>query len=766
MQQHRRLAAILFADIAGFTAVMQRNEEIAVSEIKLYKSVLKNALHKSGGKVLNNYGDGDLCVFDSATDALKAAISIQSQLKKSSPAVPLRIGLHIGEVWMENETVLGDGVNIASRIQSIANENAILFSFDFYQQIKNHPGFDSKLIGSFEFKNVDQPVVVYALAKEGFTVPVKSEVTGKLKADSLLKIPGRLMLGLVMILILSALFWWKKSRVPALAKGENTIAILPFQNPGDNKEDNEPFCIGIRLELQRKLERIGGLTTISAQSVEKYQDTKLSVQHISRELGGVKYLVKGTVQRNGKQVKVFVSLIDAPGGVQLWSEAFPGEMVDVFAVQDSIARQIADVLMVKISPGENSALKKLPTQNADALERYNEALSFYVKLVYALHPAWPASLTDNPSLYSDYRNILALCDKALEADPAMEDALLLKARTMLFRHRHFNSGPEIADSIRNLCRQALNLKTPSQEAYVVLSQLQPSGSKLKPDPVTGMMPLQLLEKALSINPNNFEVNRELGNYYALKEPDPEKSIHHFNLALRINPLSVWTAGIYLDFAVPYWNVYDYPVAEYYLKKSLELSANSSVSCEAMNRLCMIYLQTRKPDSLFRYSGLLISQGDINGLYFNAEAYCLFKDSCQKAGKIYDEVWKRFPDRIKENRMGYALWKSGKKEEGLKHMNEALNAFRKFDSLGLQDFNNYEVAGIYAFLGEKEKAIEVLKNMDQDKCWNMGMLNFVKIDPLFNNLRNDPELNSIITRETDKRMRLREKIRQQEAEGSL
>ena len=766
MQQHRRLAAILFTDIVGFTSIMQQNEEIAVAQVKHYQSVLKKIIKETGGKILNNYGDGNLCVFGSATEALQAAILLQKQLH-DEPSVPLRIGLHIGEIRTDEDNVFGDGVNLASRIQSIGNEHAILFSAEFFQQIKNHPEFTAKPVGTFEFKNVEQPVMVYALANEGFTVPEQHSLNGKLKTPK----PARrsavaIISGLIVLLIAGLLFWKYYFNKDEGKLTETTIAILPFQNLSINKEENEPFCIGIGLELQKRLEWIGGLTTISAQSVEKYRDSKMQVQAISRELGGVQYLVTGTVQRTGNRVKVFVTLIDASTGKQVWNEAYPGEVVDIFSLQDNIASQIATTLKVTITPGEKKKLKTMPTSNMDALEQYHKALSHYVKLAYAFHPSWPAQISVNTALYYDYQNTLALCNRALQLDSGMTDALLLKAKTMYFRHRYFTSNTAVADSIRSICRKALLLRPQSQEAYVILSQLQPAGSTLKPDPVTGLMPLQMLEKAYQLNPNNFEVNWELGNYYAMKDPDPEKSIRHFKKALHIDPMSVWTAKVFVDFAGPYWNVQEYTIAEFYLKKAIEISNNSSTSGEAMMHLCIIYLQNRQPDSVFRYAGQLLAQGDKNALYYMAEAHCVMQNNCQKACELYSEVWNSFPERIKESRWGYALWKTGKKEEGLKHMNKGLEVFRKLDSLGIQEYYNYDVAGIYSFLGQKEKSLEVLKKMDQRKGWNMGMLNLVKTDPLFDNIRNEPAFKEIISTETEKRMRLREKIRQQEAEGSL
>jgi class 3 adenylate cyclase/CheY-like chemotaxis protein len=178
--QQRRLAAILFTDIVGYTATMQQNETRALETVKRYSTVLKRSVGEHSGEILNDYGDGDLCIFSSAAAAVQCAFEIQQQLR-SEPEVPLRIGLHIGEVFFENGKVMGDGVNVASRIQSLGQANTILFSEEVEDKIKNMPKFNSVLIGSFEFKHVAKPLNVFALANEGLIVPSANKMEGKLK---------------------------------------------------------------------------------------------------------------------------------------------------------------------------------------------------------------------------------------------------------------------------------------------------------------------------------------------------------------------------------------------------------------------------------------------------------------------------------------------------------------------------------------------------------------------------------------------------------
>src|SRR6187549_4100971 len=170
----------MFTDIVGYTAMMQQNEEKTVAVIKHYNSALEKWVTNFNGQVLNYYGDGSLCIFSSATDAVNCSLAVQEDLKME-PFVPLRIGLHIGEVFFEDAKALGDGVNVASRVQSLGQENTILVSGDIHDKIKNNPSFSTISLGQFNFKNVDKPLQIFALSNEGLTIPKRSKIEGKLK---------------------------------------------------------------------------------------------------------------------------------------------------------------------------------------------------------------------------------------------------------------------------------------------------------------------------------------------------------------------------------------------------------------------------------------------------------------------------------------------------------------------------------------------------------------------------------------------------------
>src|SRR5688572_8937959 len=216
MTQARQLAAIMFTDIVGYTAIMQTDEQKAVAIIKHYNSSLEKLVHQYDGQVLNYYGDGSLCIFHNATDAANCSMDLQKELK-NNPGVPLRIGLHIGEVFFEEEKALGDGVNLASRIQSLGQENNILVSGEFYDKIKNNSAFSVVSLGQFEFKNVTKPLEVLALCNEGLSIPRRSKMDGKLRKKSRLK---QLIVATSLILFCAAVFFIGKTFLP----GESVAA--------------------------------------------------------------------------------------------------------------------------------------------------------------------------------------------------------------------------------------------------------------------------------------------------------------------------------------------------------------------------------------------------------------------------------------------------------------------------------------------------------------------------------------------------------------
>jgi adenylate cyclase len=753
MAQSHQLVAIMFTDIVGYTALMQHNETKALSIVKRYLSVLRQSVSACSGEILNDYGDGSFCTFHSATDAVQCALEMQSELR-NEPIVPLRIGLHIGEIFFQDEKVYGDGVNIASRIQSLAQGNTILFSGEINSKIKNHPEFKAVSLGYFDFKNIDESMEIFALANDGLIVPDRKQMSGKLK-EVQKKTPTKKLLFagvIVLLLIASGIFYKNFSGKNTMIDKGITIAVLPFKNISINKAENEPFCVGLSLELQKKLELLGGLIPIAPQSVEKYRDTKLSIADIASELGGVKYIVQANVLRDSSKVKVFVSLVDAGSNKEIWSDDFPGEVRDIFSLQENIAQQIASALQVKITPDEQSRISRVATRSAGAIDAYNDALTSYVRLATAVHPLYWDSLPANPKLYSEYIRTLSLCNKAIKTDPSMAEAYVLKGQTYFYSiydwyaanaRRHL-----ILDSVKLLAKTALQIDRSSADAYLLLSRCfgwRDSG-------------LIYLEKALAINANDFDVNRELGKIYAWA--DPEKGIRFCKKAIRLNPLSVWTPLVYGDLGFTYHAFGDFEKAELYGKKAVELSNNSMIAVEAQRGLTIIYLHWGRADSAIKYANEYLNEDkspETNALYEIAEAYCDLKNDCSKAAQLYEQLWARYPNRSNPHRWAVALMNIGKTKEAKEKIEQAFAEYKERN-----DTLSYDYAGICALNGDKEKAMSILRKWD----WQWGSPYLIQRDKLFDNIRNEKEFKDIVQKALDEKTMLREKIRKMEARGEL
>jgi len=368
MTQARQLAAIMFTDIVGYTAMMQANEQKAVAVIKHYNSTLEKLVSQYNGQVLNYYGDGSLCIFPSATDAANCSLVLQKELK-SNPGVPLRIGLHIGEVFFENEKALGDGVNVASRVQSLGQENAILVSAEFYDKIKNNSSFSAVSLGQFEFKNVTKPLEVFALSNEGLFVPQRSKMEGKLKKKS-----GKrriITATSLIILFCAAGFLIYKTffagRVDSVSN-DQSIAVLPFVDMSPAK-DQEYFSDGMSEELLNLLSKIPGLKVISRTSSFSFKGKNEDVRNIGEALG-VENILEGSIRKSGNTIRITAQLIEARKGTHLWSETYDREMKDVFALQDEISKMIVDILKIELTGKQATRVARGFTKNTEAYEDY------------------------------------------------------------------------------------------------------------------------------------------------------------------------------------------------------------------------------------------------------------------------------------------------------------------------------------------------------------------------------------------------------------
>lgn len=519
----RQLVAILFADMAGYTALMQENELLAKTKRKRLKEVLELSLQQYNGKILQYYGDGSMSIFKSAIDAVACAIQIQQQLQQE-PKVDLRIGIHTGDVVVEDETIYGDGVNLASRIESLAVSGSIFISEKVYDEVKNQQHIHVRELGSFEFKNVKNPIRVFAIANAGIVVPARAEVTGKIRQPS------------------------------------NRLAVLPFVNMSADPE-NEYFSDGITEELLNTLTKVEGLQVTSRTSVFAFKGKNDDIRDIAIKLN-VDKILEGSVRKAGSRVRITAQLINAADGYHLWSESYDRNLTDIFEVQDDISAIITNKLRENFAAARQSEqLVKVPTKNIEAYTWYLKALHYWNKVTpadtrkaieclekaIALEPEYAQAYGMAASAYSflgssgqmlpqkAFEIVRSYADKALALDDMIAEGYIAKASLYLFYEWKWK---ESFDALQKAIKINPGVTSAYQMLafyYVIVGQKENAVS--------------VMEKAVKLDPLSPIINQFLGNTYIFSERYDD-AIRQADMLLEMNPemrisieLKAWATGM-------------------------------------------------------------------------------------------------------------------------------------------------------------------------------------------------------------------------------
>src|SRR6184192_4913304 len=416
VDEQRKLAAIMFTDMVGYSALSQRDEKLAQELLEEHRRLLREIFPRFNGTEIKTIGDAFLVEFGSALEAAQCAIEIQRTLAKRNAdasadrQIQVRIGVHIGDVVHRGGDVYGDGVNIASRIEPVAGPGGICVSMDVERQIRNALEARFEKLAPTELKNISVPMDLFriALPWERPGTPVAKIQT---QSTSRKFLPAAI--APVLLLIIGLGWWWtaQSRRNPpspaapsAVAVTEKSIAVLPFENLSRDP-DNAFFTDGVQDEILTDLARIADLKVISRTSVMQYKTgAKRNLRQIGNELGVV-HVLEGSVQRAGNRVRVNAQLIDAHTDAHLWAQTYDRDLADVFAIQSEIAKAIADQLQARLSPREKAAIEQRPTADLSAFDLYTRAT--------ALIDAAPSSLTAKEKLLQ----AVNFLDQAIDHDP-------------------------------------------------------------------------------------------------------------------------------------------------------------------------------------------------------------------------------------------------------------------------------------------------------------------------------------------------------------
>ncbi|MDW3652215.1 MAG: adenylate/guanylate cyclase domain-containing protein [Bacteroidia bacterium] len=345
MNSKRQLAAILFADIAGYTALMQENEQQALRVLNHFREDIESIVPQFNGQIIQFYGDGCLIIFNSVVIALHCSIALQKSLK-TPPKAPVRIGLHQGDILKEGGNIFGNSVNIAARIESMSIPGAVLLSEKVQSELKNQQDVPLTSLGHFEFKNVGHPIEVFAIAKDGFPIPRKNEIQGKFKTQS----------------------------------QEKSIAVLAFENRSSDPEQ-EYFSDGISEEIIYGLSQLDNLKVAGRKSSFSFKNSQRSSKEIGDELQ-VENILEGSVQKMGNKVRIRVQLVNAQDGFQIWTERFDRELEDIFSVQEEIAKEVVHKMKLSLLGNEKAKnFTSTKTHNVEAYQLYLEGRSYLDKRI-------------------------------------------------------------------------------------------------------------------------------------------------------------------------------------------------------------------------------------------------------------------------------------------------------------------------------------------------------------------------------------------------
>ena len=512
----RRLAAILAADVAGYSRLMGADEEGTLAALKAMRRELidpKIAEHR--GRIVKTTGDGALVEFASAVDAARCAMEIQHALAERNAAISedrrieFRIGINVGDIIIDEGDIYGDGVNVAARVETLARPGGICISDNAYQQIKGKLAFDVSDMGEQKLKNIAEPLRIYDVRLDGA--------------------PSR----------------------PVLALPDKpSIAVLPFQNMSGDPEQ-EYFADGMVEDIITALSRFQNLFVIARNSSFTYKGRAVDVKQVGRDLG-VRYVLEGSVRKAANRVRITGQLIDAANGVHLWADRFDGALEDVFDLQDQVTTSVVAAIAPRLEQAEVARAKRKPTESLDAYD-------YYLRGIESLHQLTQDSLGE----------ALRLFHKAIELDPGFSSAYGMAAYCYSVRKSSgwvANRAHEIAETSR-LGRKAVEL---GKDDAVALSRAGHALAYVVEDLDAGA---PFIDRAQSLNPN-LAFAWYVSGWLRVWIGEPDVAIKHFAQFARMSPVDPFSARMQAGCAFAHALAGRYDEAVMHAEQALRETPNS------------------------------------------------------------------------------------------------------------------------------------------------------------------------------------------------
>ncbi len=378
----RRLAAIMFTDMVGYSALAQRDEALALELLAIHQAEILPVFTAHGGRVIKSTGDGFLIEFTSALQAVHCAIEIQTMLHEQHATaeagrrVEIRIGLHLGDVEVRDGDLFGDGVNIAARLEPLAVPGGVCISGPVFDQVQNKLAVPLVKLARPEMKNIQVPIDVYRVV-----LPWENNLSAASSRSTVRNAHAPIALATIAgaLILAGGGLWWQSRSAETVAtttvaasappeEDRKSIAVLPFVNMSSDKE-NEYFSDGVTEDLLTALSKISGLRVASRTSSFAFKGKNEDISAIGRKLH-VGVILEGSVARSGNQVRITAQLVNAENGYHLWSESYDRDMQDIFAIRSEVAQTVAKALEVTLLENERATIDQKPTEDLEAYQLY------------------------------------------------------------------------------------------------------------------------------------------------------------------------------------------------------------------------------------------------------------------------------------------------------------------------------------------------------------------------------------------------------------
>jgi len=720
--RRRQLVAIMFTDISGYTALMQRDELKAIAYRERHREVFDNTTKKYKGRILQYYGDGTLSSFPSAIDAVQCALDMQVSFTQNEPKIPIRIGIHSGDIIATSEEIIGDGVNVAARIESLAKVGTVYISDKVYDEIKNQTEFVTATRGVHKLKNVSRPIEVYAVSNKVLG-PLKEELTPEQAQSN-----GSAFLKYIVYAFIACmtciLIYYLNAKKTISTDLDKSIAVLPFKNES-NDSTNAYFVNGLMESTLSKLQKINDLRVISRTTSEKYRQSRKSIPEIADELA-VNYLIEGSGQKAGQFVLLNIQLIEADNDKPIWSEQYKRKFEDIFDLQNEIAQEISIAIKAMVTPQELENIRKKPTENLQAYDYYLQALDpYYSRTLEGLNEAillFKKAIAQDEQFALAYANI-AISYYFLD--------LFQREKQYTQEINRYSDKALLYDSKSDICLIAKALYYIENKEY--------------------QLALPHLNKAVEYNPNSAPAYRMLADFYAYYEPNTKKYLLNALRGIQLDGAGTDSTALsygYLQLSNALVQAGFFEEALEYVNLSLDYDENNYFSPHLK-----IFVRFAEDKNWLRSQRLLneLWQKDTSRL-----------DILQDLAKMYygqekyDSAYLYY-DKFDKARVSNSLNRYTEENVKIAKVYQIMGETQKADSLfadyvayadALQSpYRSATIAFKYAYLGEVDKAIEQLKvfsDVDNIQYWFLLM----RDDPLMQPLKSHPDFEEIMSKIED------------------